>query len=695
MSRTLLVEIGCEEIPARMIRAAAADLASRIESILDQAGLSHGATTPWGGSRRLAVIVGEVEERQADREAQVLGPPAKAAFAPDGSLTPAAVGFARKQGAEPTELKRVATDKGEYVGFVRRVAGRSVGEILADSLSGAVAGMSFPKTMRWGDAKQRWVRPVHWIVALHGSDVLDVEVLGVRSGSTSAGHRFLSGGPMRIPDADRYAEALREGHVIADPDERRRRIADELRRAAHDAGGSLVDDPELLEETVDLVEWPGVVVGRVDEAFLALPREVLTTTLRHHQKCFSVQKDGALLPVFLAVANTERDPSGHVRRGNEWVVGGRLADAQFFWTEDRKATLASRSDRLRTVTFHAKCGSYAEKASRMETLARKLAEAVGGLPDPGACARGARLAKNDLTTGLVGEFPELQGIVGGLLLRHEGEPEAVWRGVYEQYLPAGAEGAIPSSVEGCVVSVADRLDSIARLVEAGEAPSGSRDPFGLRRAANAVFRVVEERAWPLSLGALASVSEGGAQTAAFLRERYALYLRDRGFTTNEVLAVLKPRVSEDECLRWHMHDVLARLEAIRPLRGRTDFEHLVDLTKRVDNILTKGADEIRAAETAGPWSETEPAARALEELADACEPLLRHSAESRDYRQAVDVISRFIAPVERFFAEVLVLDPKNPAATRHRTRLLAERLKPLLTSTFDIRELAGQAERKA
>jgi glycyl-tRNA synthetase beta chain len=246
-----------------------------------------------------------------------------------------------------------------------------------------------------------------------------------------------------------------------------------------------------------------------------------------------------------------------------------------------------------------------------------------------------------------------------------------------------------------VVSVADRLDSIVRLVEAGEAPSGSRDPFGLRRAANAVFRVVEEKTWPLSLGALVALSGGSAHAAGFLRDRYALYLRDRGFTTNEILAVLKPRVSEDECLQWPLHDVVSRLEAIRPLRGRADFENLVDLTKRVDNILTKGADEIRAAESGAPWAETEPAARALEDLAEECAPLLERSAAGRDYRQAVEVISRFIAPVERFFAEVLVLDPKNPAATRHRARLLSERLKPLLTSTFDIRELAGQADRKS
>lgn len=419
---------------------------------------------------------------------------------------------------------------------------------------------------------------------------------------------------------------------------------------------------------------------------------MLTTTLRHHQKCFSVEHAGRLVPVFLAVANTERDPQGHVRRGNEWVVGGRLFDARFFWAQDRTLPLGARSAQLRAVVFHAKCGSYADKAARVEAIARRLSESVGA--DTEACAEAARLAKNDLTTGLVGEFPELQGIAGGLLLREEGRPEGVWRAVYEHYLPAGASGASPSSVSGAVVSVADKLDSIAILTTAGEAPSGSRDPFALRRAASGVFRIVEERRWPLSLRSLTLLAQGGDAAATFLRERFSLYLRERGYTGNEIQAVLKPRVSETECMEWPLPDVVARLEAIRPLRGRADFEHLVDLTKRVDNILTKGAEEIRAASGAGAWEETEPAARALEALVDEATPLLERSAAVGAYRDAVEVISRFIGPVETFFSEVLVLDPKNPAATRRRAVLLGERLRPLLTSTFDIRELAGQAERK-
>jgi glycyl-tRNA synthetase beta chain len=486
MKAPLLIEIGCEEIPARMIPAAASDLAARTGAILDQAGLAHGAVSSWGGTRRLAVRIDDVEARQADRSEQVLGPPASAAFDAGGKPTSAAAGFARKQGVAPEALRRIETEKGVYAGFQRDVAGRSVGEVLASTFPAAVAAMAFPKTMRWGSGAHRWVRPVHWLLAIHGGDVLPIELFEVRAGGSSMGHRFLAQGAVKIADPGAYAGALRAAFVLADPDERRKALSRRLAEAAAAAGGELVEDASLLEEVVDLVEWPGVVAGRFDDRFLDLPREILVTTLRHHQKSFSVQRGYKLLPVFLSVANTDRDPAGHVRRGNEWVVSGRLEDARFFWDEDRRTPLSARLETLRRVTFHQKVGSYADKAERVANLAAEIARRVG-LDDQRdiAVARDAgRLAKTDLVTGLVGEFPELQGIAGGLLLRGEGSDPAVADGVYEHYKPVGPEDGVPSSVTGAIVSLADKLDTVAALTAVGEAPTGSRDPFGLRRAAN-------------------------------------------------------------------------------------------------------------------------------------------------------------------------------------------------------------------
>jgi glycyl-tRNA synthetase beta chain len=691
MKASLLIEIGCEEIPARMIPAAASDLGARVAAILDQAALGHGAVVSWGGTRRLAVRVDAVEARQPDRREQVLGPPASAAFGKDGAPTPAAMGFAKKQGIDPGALRRIDTDRGSYAGFDRETRGKGVGEVLAGALPQAIAGMSFPKTMRWADGAHRWVRPVHWVLALHGSEALPLEVFGVRAGVASTGHRFLAPGPVPVNDPDAYRDALRQAFVLVDPGERRSVLRSRLDEAARASGGTVAPDEALLEEVVDLVEWPGVVAGRFDETFLRLPREILVTTLRHHQKAFSVQKGGTLLPVFLAVANTDRDPGQHVRRGNEWVVSGRLEDARFFWEEDRKTALASRVEALKRVTFQQKAGSYWDKAQRMQALAGKLADAVGLAKHEVAAAReAARLAKADLVTGLVGEFPELQGIAGGLLLRAEGGEQSVATGIYEQYRPAGPDDSVPASTVGAVVSVADKLDTLASLTAAGEIPTGSRDPFGLRRAAAGVFRIVLERRWPLSIAGLVETGRFEGAGAFFLAERFRAFLLERGHSANEVSAVLRPSAG-DEQPRFPIEDVVARLDAIGTVRGRENFEHLVDLTKRVDNILVKNADASRGA-PAG-HVERDEAALALARAVEDARPRLARAAEGRSYAESVEIISSFVAPVETFFEKVLVIDPENLPATRARCELLRD-VREVLTSHFDIRELAGQADRR-
>lgn len=693
MRAPLLIEIVCEEIPARAIAAASTDFGERIAGILDAAGVPRGEGTVWGGSRRLAVRFEAVADGLPAREEEVLGPPASVAFLPDGSPAPALQGFAKKQGIDVSLLRPMRTAKGEYAAFRREIPGRSLEAILAEPFASAIAAMPFPKTMRWGDGAHRWVRPVHAVVALHGTRALPVPLFDVVGGRRSVGHRFLAPGGVDLPSAAAYEETLRGAKVLVDPRERRASLETRLREAARGFGGELVPDDALLEEVADLVEWPGVVAGSFDPAFLALPRELLVTTLRHHQKSFTVERAGELLPVFLSVANTDADPAGHVRRGNEWVVSGRLADARFFWDEDRKRTLASRVADLDRVTFHAALGSYGEKAARIAAFVAALAERVGaGRPALEHALRASTLAKADLTTGLVGEFPELQGIVGGLLLRAEGIDPAVARGVYEHYRPTGADDLLPVEEAAALVSVADRLDTVGGLLGAGERPTGSRDPLGLRRSVNGVFRIVIDRGWPLSIRDLSGLAGGDAATLAYLRERLEHFLRDEGATANEAAAVLGAAGGEAGSAS-PIPDLLARLAALRGIRGRDDFAHLADLVKRVANILRKNADlaaEALPGTDEGP--DPEPAVGALAERLRAAEAEIAAEARARNYAGVVDVLARFLAPVERFFEEALVIDPASPRNTRSRLRLL-RRLESTLTGHFDLRELPGAADR--
>ncbi|MCP3979941.1 MAG: glycine--tRNA ligase subunit beta [bacterium] len=691
--KPLLIEIGCEEIPARMIPAAASDFARRVPEVLRNAGLEFGDVRSWGGTRRLAVVVDAVVGRQEDRDEQLLGPPASVAFKEDGTPGPAAIGFARKQGIEPADLKRIETEKGAYVGLDRRVEGKTVGQVLAGALPAAVEGMWFPKTMRWGEGKHRWVRPVHWLLALHGEEALEIQLFGMRSSNATRGHRFKSSEAVVVASPAHYLDALREAYVVVDPDERRTRLVEQLKAGAGAIGGELVADDGLLDEVVDLVEWPGAVAGRFEADFLELPRELLVTTLRHHQKCFSVQSaDGTLLAGFLAVSNTDGDPAGHIRRGNEWVVGGRLEDARFFWREDRKRTLDARSADLAQVMFHAKAGSFADKARRMDGLARELATRLDmSEAEHERAGEAARLAKNDLVTGTVGEFPELQGQVGGLLLRADGGDDETAGAIYSHYKPTGPDDGLPPSGVGSVVAVADKLDSLSQLTRAGEVAKGSRDPFGLRRAAGGIFRIAIERSWPLSLEGLAGLVDGGGEFPQRFAALFENFLKDRGATVNEVRAVLRPEIAPAEFRSWHLFDVVARLEALRVVRTRDDFAHLVDLTKRVDNIIAKNPEA--AGSVADGFEESEAAARRLDDDVEQRGPELARLSDEKQYDGVVEGLARFIEPVDTFFEQVLVIDAQNPDATRHRYALLTK-LRDLLTRYFDVRELAGQADRR-
>jgi len=507
------LEIGTEEIPARMIEAALTDLRNALLNELEAGRLLpdidfnvHENIKMYGTPRRLAIRAHGLRDRQPDTVQQITGPSVKAAFDPSGRPTKAAEGFASAQGVKVGELERMSTPKGESVGIRKRVEGLAAADILTERVPPAVMSIHFPKTMRWGTGEHRFVRPIHWVVALFDDVVVDMTIAGVRSADRTLGHRSLGKKWITIRDSETYAEKLRAHLVEAEIKQRCQKIEEQLALAArgNDASlaapaGSLTEaegDPELLSILTHSVEWPCVIAGEFDVSFLDLPQEILVTAMRHHQKSFSLrQSSGRLLNRFLTVADTKDDPKGAIREGNEWVLRARLADARFFWEEDRKAPLRQHAASLARVTFHERLGSYARKCERMIGLAGEVSAAFersGAAVSRQAVEEAVRLCKADLTTQMVREFPELEGIVGGLYARADGSPEAVAAAIYAHYLPRGADDPLPPTAEGAILSVLDRLDSQAGIFLLGIQPTGSRDPYALRRSVLGTCRILIE-----------------------------------------------------------------------------------------------------------------------------------------------------------------------------------------------------------
>jgi glycyl-tRNA synthetase beta chain len=553
MSVPFLLEIGTEEIPDWMIPTALENLRLLFEKIE----IPHDSVTLDATPRRLVLRAEGLPERQADSEEKVLGP-AKAA-------PPQAVaGFARKQGVAPEALAIESTPKGEYYTFVKKVQGRAIKDILAESLPGVVLGIYFPKTMYW-TAKNgpRFIRPIRWIVALLGHDIVPFEIAGVRSGALSSGHRRLGAREIAVTVAD-YEQRLRDHYVILSAEERRTKIQREWKNVR------VKPDAALLETLVYLTEFPTPIVGSFDAEFLALPEEVLVTVMRHHQKYFSVAGEGGkLAPQFVAVMNIPSDPEGFVRRGNERVLRARFNDARFFWETDQKKKLADRVEDLGHVTFQAKLGSYLEKTKRMMKLASDLSGDAHAV-------RAAELSKCDLTTELVKEFTELQGVVGGLYARVQGEPEPVWQAIYDHYKPESMDDSIPRNRTGQIVALADKLDTLRGCFGVGLIPTGSRDPFALRRAAQGVVKIIVEAKFEIELWPLIV---GSAELKAFFEDRVKFYCKDiRGFTYDEINAAMAAGWS-------NLVDLEARLTRIQNLRHSPDFEPLAASFKRIKNIL--------------------------------------------------------------------------------------------------------------
>lgn len=685
-----LLEIGTEEIPARMIDSAREELAQRVSAVLQRERLAdRPAVDAFSTPRRLAILATAISARQPDVSQQVIGPSAKVAYK-DGTPTSAAEAFARKNNIPIESLERVATPKGEYIAATVLQKGRSASEILAESLPKEIAGIYWPKSMYWrGKNTERFVRPVRWMVSLLDSDVIPLDFAGIQAGATSQGHRILSAGPLPVNCPSEYASTLARGYVIVRSAEREALIRKALDTAARNiAGARWREDKPLLDTVVNLTEFPSVIVGSFDPEFLSLPDEVLVTVMRDHQKYFALENfQGRLLPHFLAVLNTSGDPDGLICHGNERVLRARFNDARFFWQTDQKTTLRRRVDSLKSVTFQKDLGSYFDKTIRMQKLGSLISEALRSADTavrPGVVHKAALLAKTDLTTELVKEFTELQGIVGGLYARHQQlDPSlpaqtaaAIADAIYDQYKPESMDDEVPRSAEGAVLAIADKADSIAGMFALGLQPSGSRDPFALRRAANGIVRIIAEHKLPLPISKLfadarAQYSRSQAEKrfvqeldfdraiANFMRERLEFYLREvRGFGYEVVNAVLAAGSND-------VVDAIARAEAVSLVRGSDDFASISVAFKRMKNILRQAQEKGIAAAAEYQASDADDAERQLASHAAQMAPQFQASCHAKDYTGGLVQLSTLRKPIDVFFDKVMVMvDEEDVRANR-------------------------------
>jgi glycyl-tRNA synthetase beta chain len=564
VSLPFLLEIGTEEIPDWMIVPALNTLQDMFQELLDQHALGGKVASTAATPRRLVLRAQGLIERQSDAEELVLGPPKSAGAG-------AAAGFAKKMGTTPDQLRTEATAKGEYFAFSKRTQGQATAAILARELPNLILKIQWPKTMYWnGKGSERFIRPVRWLVALLGDGVVPFEIGGVHSGDTTAGHRLL-GKPSILVTIEDFEHQLKSNGVILSADQRRAKIETEIAGLLAGKGLKVKPDPDLLHTLIHITEFPTAILGGFDLQFLELPQEVLVTVMRHHQKYFSVEDEkGHLAPYFIAVMNTNADPDGLVRHGNERVLRARFNDARFFWQSDMKRSLEARLPDLGRITFQAKVGSYLDKTLRVVDLVK----AWGGNAH---AQRAALLCKCDLSTDLVKEFTDLQGIVGGLYAKVQGEPEEVWRAIYDHYKPLSMEDPIPSTYEGQLLSLADKSNTLLYCFDAGVIPTGSKDPFALRRAAQGSVRIIVEGKLRIPM-----VPENPA-LLDFMRDRVEYYFRDvRGFAYDEVRACMTAGWND-------LIDLEARLKRVQAVRPTPDFEPLAASFKRIKNIL-KQAD---------------------------------------------------------------------------------------------------------
>jgi len=698
-----LLEIGCEEIPARMIDAGSEELRERVSNLLERERLVPvDEVTPFDTPRRLAVLAPGIPAAQPDVTEQITGPSVAVAYK-DGQPTPAAQAFAKKAGVEVSKLEKTNTPKGEYLSARVTKKGRAATEILAEMLPKEINAIYWPKNMYWQKSSERFVRPVRWIVAMLDGEVIPLEFDGVRAGNSSRGHRILADRSVTIPDAGAaYVMALSEAKVL-NRTEREKQIRKALDAATRTVSGARWrEDKELLDTVINLTEYPSVILGNFDPQFLELPEEVLVTVMRDHQKYFAVEDaNGKLAPHFLAVLNTDGDHDGTIRHGNERVLRARFNDARFFWQTDQKQSLRDRLELLRHVTFQKDLGSYYDKTIRTQRLASSLSEIAkqGGVTlRPGIVHKAACLAKTDLTTELVKEFTELQGIVGGLYARvqvldehlNDDVRQAISIAMYDQYKPKSMEDSAPRTIEGAILAVADKADSIAGMFALGLVPSGSKDPFGLRRQANGIVKTIAEHKLPMVLSALmkdARVRYRGSEaekkfsadakfedaTRTFFRERLEFFLRDvHGYAYDVVNAVLAADADD-------VVDALARAKAVTMVRPSADFESISIAFKRMKNILRQASEGGREVGNGVNSSALrEDAEKALAAQVPATAERVKMLRGERKYEDALLEIAKLRPAVDLFFDTVMVM-VDDTAVRANRLALLQTLVKEFST----------------
>jgi glycyl-tRNA synthetase beta chain len=696
-----LLEIGCEEIPARMIDGASLELRERVGALLTRERLAAAEITCFDTPRRLALMASGIPTGQPDVTEQVTGPSVSVAYK-DGVATPAAHAFAKKSGVEVAQLEKIATAKGEYLAAKITKKGRSAGEILAEHLPKEISSIYWPKNMYWRRTNERFVRPVRWLVAMLDGETIPLEFDGVRAGKISRGHRILSDGAVTISRSSAYVDALRAAKVLgrAEREQQIRKALDAATRTI--PGARWREDKSLLDSVVNLTEFPSVILGGFDRQFLALPEEVLVTVMRDHQKYFAVEDaNHKLLPHFLAVLNTDGDREGLIRHGNERVLRARFSDAQFFWETDQKRSLLERLELLRHVTFQKDLGSYYEKTRRVQRLCSWLSEIIkqsGMAVRPGVIHKAVCLAKADLTTELVKEFTELQGVVGGLYARVQALdaslPEAtrlaIADAIYDHYKPESTEDEVPRSMEGAVLSIGDKADTIAGMFALGLVPSGSKDPFALRRQANAIVKVIAEKKLPLRLTDLMRDARAGYQGSeaekkfvdyerfsdsvrTFFRERLEFYLKDvRGYAYDVVKAVLG--ADGDDVV-----DVLARAEAVKQVLHMPEFLAIGAACKRMRNILKQAEEKGITHSTSFEFlQDSAPEEKTLATYVEVNGPKVEALRRKKEYSEALMLLSTAREPVDSFFDKVMVM-VEDTKVRANRLALLRTLLKEFST----------------
>jgi glycyl-tRNA synthetase beta chain len=654
-TRHLLFELGSEELPPKTLLNLAQALQNGIVAGLNEAGLAFSGSRFYATPRRLAVLVENLESAQPNKTVEKRGPALQAAYAPDGSPSKAALGFAASCGTTFDRLQELKTDKGAWLSFTQEVEGQATDKLIPEIIRKSLAALPIAKRMRWGNFSTEFVRPVHWAVLLFGEQVIETEILGLTTGRMTQGHRFHA--PERLPIAhpEAYVEVLREqGRVIADFEARKTLIRDAANKAASQAGGSAHIEDDLLDEVAALNEWPVPVVGNFDPRFLELPAEVLITTMQTNQKYFPVKsRDGALLPHFITFSNIESKRPESIRHGNERVITPRLTDAEFFWKQDRKKALAERVLSMDNIVFQEKLGTVADKTERVIKLAEVIANLLQA--DVELAKRAALLAKTDLLTDMVGEFGNLQGIMGRYYAIADGEPAEVAQAIEEHYLPKQAGGPTPGSMTGRIVALADKIDTLCGIFSAGLIPTGDKDPYALRRAAIGVLRIIIENRLTLNIRdlidfALYQFTHGFDIEATrvavtdFVFDRLKGYCLDQGYTADEFEAIMSVRPSEPL-------DFIQRLAAVKSFRQLPEAESLAAANKRIRNILKKSETAPAAAVGALAEAQEQRLLEAAKAAGEAIKPLL----EQRDYQGTLNRLAQMEPVVNDFFDHVMVM----------------------------------------